>query len=74
MKLWLDESEVVALTARQQPAAQLRALKALGYSVRTRHDGTFIVPTSQFLDNTSKAEKVWEMDFSHMGKENGKKA
>ena len=74
MKLWLDESEVVALTARQQPAAQLRALKALGYSVRTRHDGTFIVPTSQFLDNTSKAETVWEMDFSHMGKGNGKKA
>ena len=74
MKLWLEESEVVALTARQQPAAQLRALKAMGYSVRTRHDGTFIVPTGQFLDNARTVEKEWKMDFSNMGKGNGKKA
>ena len=72
MPLWLSDTEVQQLTGRVQRQAQLRVLKELGYSVRYRPDGSFIVPTNQFFDGGSRAEQEWKMDFSGLG--HGKKA
>ena len=47
-KLWLTTQEVIELTGRVRPAAQIKQLKSLGYEVRHRADGTFVVPTFQF--------------------------
>ena len=68
MQLWLTEEEVVTLTRRTQPTAQLRQLESLGYTVRFRADGTFIVPTDQFHAQLSAVQKEYKLDFSNMGK------
>jgi hypothetical protein len=45
LRPWLSEDEVVELTKRRRPHAQIKQLRSLGMSdfVRVRTDGTFVV-------------------------------
>ena len=67
MPLWLSDIDVQQLTGKVRRSAQLRVLKELGYSVRHRPDGSFIVPTQQFIETGSKPDQLYKMDFSGLG-------
>lgn len=68
MKPWLDEEEVVELTRKVRPCAQLRQLEAmeLMHLVRQRTDGSFIV-MRETMSNTEKPIKEYKLDFSGLG-------
>jgi hypothetical protein len=71
MELWLTKTQVQELTQRQQPAAQKKVLAEMGYTIRPRPDGSFIVPTQQFLtDSNTDNQPEYKLDFSahHHGK------
>lgn len=71
MQFWLTEQQVQELTNRVRPSAQLRVLAAMGYSVRLRPDGTFVVPTDQFRADDKKPA-TYQLNFEGLG--NGSKA
>ena len=64
---WLTETEIRSLTNKVQIPAQLRVIKKLGYSVRPRPDGSFIVPRDQFYTASKPQDKDYKMDFSALG-------
>lgn len=64
VKFWLSTAEVIELTGAKSRSKQLKVLEHLGYSYRTRPDGTFIVPVEQF---TIPKIKEYAMDFSTLG-------
>jgi len=67
-QLWLNEEQVIKLTKKIRPHAQLKQLKSLGYSVDYRLDGSFVVPVNQFLSTDSeKPTKEFQLDFSALG-------
>ena len=75
MKYWLSDDEVSELTKRTKPSAQRKVLDAMGYRYRQRPDGSFIVPTSQFMNDQNRIQsKNISLDFSSLGKTNGKAA
>ena len=71
---WLTDEQVRDLTGKVRPSAQLRVLDAMGYSVKMRPDGTFVVPTDQFQPpaESSAQNNTYTLDFSELG--NGTKA
>jgi len=73
MKPWLDEQEVVELTKKVRPSAQLRQLEAMKLMdrVHQRTDGSFIV-MREAMGNTQKPAKEYKLDFSGLG--NGSQA
>lgn len=42
-RAWLSDEELQELTGKERPAAQARALKALGVPYKPRPDGTLVV-------------------------------
>lgn len=54
MNLWLTDAELVAATHRTQPAAQARALTAMGVPSRRRPDGTLLVSRAALEDALSR--------------------
>jgi hypothetical protein len=67
-KYWLTEEEVRELTKKVKPSYQMSVLKEMGYTIRLRPDGTFVVPTDQFkTQETEKPSKEFELDFSALG-------
>lgn len=70
---WLSDKELIELTQRKRPSAQLRQLESLGLMdrVRFRTDGSFVVfrPATEQAD---KPNKTYKLDFS--GLKNGTEA
>lgn len=71
MQYWLTEQQVQELTNKVRPSAQLRVLAAMGYAVKLRPDGTFVVPTDQFQTVDNKPA-TYQLNFEGLG--NGSKA
>jgi len=73
MKPWLSEQEVVELTKKVRPSAQLRQLEAMNlmHLVRPRTDGTFIVWRNE-AKKEEPQNKKYELDFTGLG--NGSQA
>lgn len=50
MSLVLTDSELIELTRKRRPAAQVRALRYLGINHKQRADGSVLVARSHFED------------------------
>jgi len=69
MHLWLSKEEVRELTGKVQKQAQKRQLTALGYHWNEHTDGSFVVPTAQFMTPQANAPtaEIYKLDFSGLG-------
>jgi hypothetical protein len=63
-KFWLSPNEVTELTGAKSRSKQLKVLDFMGYQVRIRPDGSFIVPIEQFQE---PQQKSYTMDFAALG-------
>jgi hypothetical protein len=68
MSLVLNDAELIELTRKQRPAAQIRALRHLGINHKQRADGSVLVARSHFeqLHGATNSSKVLraEIDWS----------
>ncbi len=66
--LWLTTEQIKALTGRQMPAAQCRALDAMGIKYLTRPDGSPIVGVDHFRQATGCSPPAAEGDVEALAR------
>lgn len=62
--LVLEEAEIVAVTKKVRPTAQLRVLRTLGIDARPRPDGSLLVLRKSLQPGAANAKvKPFEIDW-----------
>lgn len=66
MTLSLTDDELVDLTRKRRPTAQVRALRALGIDHKVRPDGSVLVLRNSLTGNVSKGkvDREFRIDYS----------